>query len=135
MFQCSPYHVKDKVVIMGDAAHAMVPFYGQGMNCVCCFNVFLLSRVPLLSLISSVTSPFPYYPEFSQLPRVSPGISCFPCCLVFPLLLRVSHVTSVSRVSPGILCFSCYPAFPLLSRVSLIPRVSPVIQRIFYFLF
>lgn len=33
-FQCSPYHVKDKVVIMGDAAHAMVPFYGQGMNCV-----------------------------------------------------------------------------------------------------
>ena len=34
-FQCSPYHVKDKVIIMGDAAHAMVPFYGQGMNCVC----------------------------------------------------------------------------------------------------
>ncbi|KAK3092960.1 hypothetical protein FSP39_009385 [Pinctada imbricata] len=28
----SPYHYKDKVVIMGDAAHAIVPFYGQGMN-------------------------------------------------------------------------------------------------------
>ncbi|XP_064601274.1 kynurenine 3-monooxygenase-like [Liolophura sinensis] len=30
--KCSPYHVGDKAVIMGDAGHAMVPFYGQGMN-------------------------------------------------------------------------------------------------------
>ncbi|KAG9344404.1 hypothetical protein JZ751_011074 [Albula glossodonta] len=30
--KCSPYHMGDKCVIMGDAAHAVVPFYGQGMN-------------------------------------------------------------------------------------------------------
>ena len=30
--KCSPWYYKNKNIIMGDAAHAVVPFYGQGMN-------------------------------------------------------------------------------------------------------
>ncbi len=31
--RCGPWFHRDKVVMLGDAAHAVVPFYGQGMNC------------------------------------------------------------------------------------------------------
>lgn len=30
--RCYPWHVGDAAVLIGDAAHAVVPFYGQGMN-------------------------------------------------------------------------------------------------------
>ena len=33
MVRCSPWNYEDKILLLGDSAHATVPFYGQGMNC------------------------------------------------------------------------------------------------------
>ena len=31
--KCFPWNAKGKALLLGDSAHAVVPFYGQGMNC------------------------------------------------------------------------------------------------------
>ncbi|MEL7531785.1 MAG: NAD(P)/FAD-dependent oxidoreductase [Bacteroidota bacterium] len=33
MIKCYPWQVNGKFLLIGDSAHAIVPFYGQGMNC------------------------------------------------------------------------------------------------------
>ncbi len=31
--KCSPWHIEGRALLLGDAAHAIVPFFGQGINC------------------------------------------------------------------------------------------------------
>jgi kynurenine 3-monooxygenase len=31
--KCSPWHVEGRALLLGDSAHAIVPFFGQGLNC------------------------------------------------------------------------------------------------------
>ncbi|MFZ0417982.1 MAG: NAD(P)/FAD-dependent oxidoreductase [Candidatus Sulfotelmatobacter sp.] len=45
--KCSPWHVEGRSLLVGDAAHAIVPFFGQGINCGfedCTYLVELLDR-------------------------------------------------------------------------------------------
>jgi kynurenine 3-monooxygenase len=45
--KCSPWHVEGRCILLGDAAHAIVPFFGQGINCGfedCTFFFELLDR-------------------------------------------------------------------------------------------
>jgi kynurenine 3-monooxygenase len=45
--KCSPWRVEGKALLLGDAAHAIVPFFGQGINCGfedCTYLVELLDR-------------------------------------------------------------------------------------------
>src|ERR1700688_4509050 len=45
--KCSPWHVEGRSLLLGDAAHAIVPFFGQGINCGfedCTYLVELLDR-------------------------------------------------------------------------------------------
>lgn len=31
--KCSPWHINGRTLLLGDSAHAIVPFFGQGINC------------------------------------------------------------------------------------------------------
>ena len=46
--KCWPWHQRGKALLLGDAAHAIVPFFGQGLNCAfedCTVFLELLDRM------------------------------------------------------------------------------------------
>jgi kynurenine 3-monooxygenase len=43
---CEPWHAAGRLLLIGDAAHAIVPFHGQGMNCAFEDCVELLQLLP-----------------------------------------------------------------------------------------
>jgi len=64
--RCWPWNVGGKALLLGDSAHAMVPFYGQGMNCA-----FEDVRV-LDSLIEKHGSDWPtIYDEYGKLRKMN----------------------------------------------------------------
>ncbi|KAK4050248.1 kynurenine 3-monooxygenase, mitochondrial precursor [Microbotryomycetes sp. JL201] len=76
--ECSPYHFSGKALLIGDAAHAMVPFYGQGMNCGFEDVRFLSSLLDTYQASPSplVPSPLPFSSNSPSLPPVpSPSSS------------------------------------------------------------
>ncbi len=59
--RCQPWHYRDRVVLLGDAAHAVVPFYGQGANCA-----FEDCPVLLECLRGSATDPGAAFNEYER---------------------------------------------------------------------
>lgn len=57
---CEPWHVEGRVLLMGDAAHAIVPFHGQGMNCA------FEDVVELDSLLARSSSVAAAFEDFSK---------------------------------------------------------------------
>ena len=56
--KCLPWSYSDKMLLLGDAAHAIVPFFGQGMNCGFedCVVLNRLIPQPLLQVEKGSTS-------------------------------------------------------------------------------
>src|SRR4051794_26079200 len=65
--KCQPHHYQNAAVILGDAAHAMVPFYGQGMN----------SGLEDVRVLFSILDSYSSLPSSDNItPAVGPSLLC-----------------------------------------------------------
>lgn len=69
--KCDPYHYQNSCAILGDAAHAMVPFYGQGMNAGF-EDVFVLFKMLDKTFLGSAQPPLGGCVTSPLLPSASP---------------------------------------------------------------
>ncbi len=64
--KCSPWYSGSKVLLLGDSAHAIVPFFGQGINCG------FEDCTMLLELLDSYDADWePVFREFEQVRKVN----------------------------------------------------------------
>jgi kynurenine 3-monooxygenase len=72
--KCSPWHAGGKALVLGDAAHAIVPFFGQGMNCAfedCTYLDECIGRVVDPTRQAGEESWRKVFEEFEQLRKVN----------------------------------------------------------------
>ncbi|BGP17872.1 hypothetical protein JCM10213_008331 [Rhodosporidiobolus nylandii] len=103
--ECSPYHYADKVLLLGDAAHAMVPFYGQGMNC----------GFEDVRVLSSILDQFHASPS-PLVPSPLPYSSSTPALPLVPASTNSSSTSSPSRLAQALTAYTTLRA-PSLSAI------------------
>ena len=110
--RCAPWFYKDKVALVGDAAHAVVPFYGQGMNaafedCVVldeCLAEFPNDRERAFS--SNISLGEKKTPTRSPISRCKTSSRCATKPHRAPSARRRSSITFSKQRCPAFICRS-----------------------------
>jgi kynurenine 3-monooxygenase len=114
--RCHPWNWGDRVVILGDAAHAIVPFYGQGMNAA-----FEDVRVLDEMLEAAGDDPAAVLPRFSE--RRKPAGDAIADLALHNFIEMRDHVASplflarkkIEKLLSGLLPGTFVPLYDLVS--------------------